>query len=328
VTESLSEHWGRLEAVIETVNLSKHFGNHVAVDCLNLHVHSAEIYGFLGPNGAGKTTTIHMLLNLVQPTSGRVVLFGQELNRRSFAFRRDIGVVAEEPVEMSQLTGWELARYFARLCGVEAPERRMEELFYALELWEARHALARDYSRGMRQKLSLIRALVHEPRLLILDEPVSGLDPHGIRQVRELIQAYRERGGTVFISSHVLSEIERTADRIGIMHQGTLLIEDTLAGLRRRLGNGRRVVVELERLADPLVERLEQQPYVLELHVPESGRQLELLLEDHHDVRPRLSQLITESGGVIVRMESEEMSLEDAFVTITNQNVSKLAGPG
>ena len=178
----------------------------------------------------------------------------------------------------------------------------------------------------MRQKLSLIRALVHAPRLLILDEPVSGLDPHGIRQVRELIHAYRDQGGTAFISSHILSEIERSADRIGIMHQGSLLIEDSLTGLRRRLGSGRRLIVELERIDAALVERLGQEPYVLDLRVEESERQLDLLLEDGQDVRPRLSQLITESGGVILGMESEEMSLEEAFVTFTNQNVSRLAG--
>jgi ABC-type multidrug transport system ATPase subunit len=314
--------------VIETENLTKRYGDMVAVDSLNLEVRSGEIYGFLGPNGAGKTTTIHMLLNLVQPTSGRVCLFGQQLERGSFAFRQHIGVVAEEPVEFSRMTGWELVRYFGRLSGVDAPERSMEELFHALELWDARDVLARDYSRGMRQKLSLIRALVHSPRLLILDEPVSGLDPHGIRQVRELIHAYRDQGGTAFISSHILSEIERSADRIGIMHQGSLLIEDSLAGLRRRLGSGRRLTVELERVDESLVARLGEEPYVLDLQVVDSGRQLELLLEDGQDVRPRLSQLITESGGVILGMESEEMSLEEAFVTFTNHNVSRLAKRG
>jgi ABC-type multidrug transport system ATPase subunit len=314
--------------VIETENLTKRYGDHVAVEGLQLSVRPGEIYGFLGPNGAGKTTTIHMLLNLLPPTSGHVCIFGEPLTRGSFAFRQQIGVVAEEPVEMSSLTGWELVRHFARLCGAGAAERGMDELFQALELWEARHVLARDYSRGMRQKLSLIRALVHEPRLLILDEPVSGLDPHGIRQVRELIHDYRDQGGTVFISSHILSEIERSADRVGILHHGQLLVEDTLAGLRRQLGAGRRVVVELDRRADPLLARLEQEPYVLEAQITDSGRQLDLLLDNGQDARPRLSQLITESGGVILRMESEEMSLEEAFVTITNQNVARLAGRG
>ena len=312
--------------MIETENLTKRYGDMVAVDSLNLDVRTGEIYGFLGPNGAGKTTTIHMLLNLIQPTSGRVCLFGKPVERGSFAFRQQIGVVAEEPVEFTRLTGWELVRYFARLCRVDAPERRMEDLFRALELWDARDALARDYSRGMRQKLSLVRALVHAPRLLILDEPVSGLDPHGIRQVRELIHAYRDQGGTAFISSHILSEIERSADRIGIMHEGSLLIEDSLAGLRRRLGSGRRLLVELDRVEPALVERLGEEPSVLDLQVADGGRQLELLLEDGQDVRSRLSHLITESGAVILRMESEEMSLEEAFVTFTNQNVSRLAG--
>jgi ABC-type multidrug transport system ATPase subunit len=312
--------------VIETDNLTKRYGDHIAVDHLNLHVLPGEIYGFLGPNGAGKTTTIHMLLNLVPPTSGSVSLFGAPLAPGSFAFRQQIGVVAEEPVELSTLTGWELVRFFARLCGASAPEARMEALFQALELAEARHALARDYSRGMRQKLSLIRALVHQPRLLILDEPVSGLDPHGIRQVRELIHAYRDQGGTVFISSHILSEIERSADRIGILHHGALLVEDTLAGLRRRIGSGHRVVVELDRVPEPLVAQLRHEPYVRELRLADGERRLELLLEDGQEMRPRLSQLITDAGGVILRMESEEMSLEDAFVTITNENISRLAG--
>ena len=312
--------------MIETENLTKRYGDHIAVDRLNLHVRPGEIYGFLGPNGAGKTTTIHMLLNLVQPSDGRVSLFGEPLTPGAFAFRQQIGVVAEEPVELSTLTGWELVRFFARLSGASAPDGRMEELFHALDLWEARHALARDYSRGMRQKLSLMRALVHQPRLLILDEPVSGLDPHGIRQVRELIHAYRDQGGTVFSSSHILSEIERSADRIGILHHGSLLVEDTLAGLRHRLGPGQRVIVELAQVPDPLVTRLRQEPFVRALHVGDGERQLELLLEDGPDARPRLSQLITDAGGVILRMESEEMSLEDAFVTITNQNVTQLMG--
>jgi len=312
--------------VIKTESLTKRYGEQIGVEDLNLDVRESEIYGFLGPNGAGKTTTIHMLLNLLPPTSGRILVFDEPLRPTSFAFRQQIGVVAEEPVELSRLTGWELVRYFAHLCGVAAPEPRMEELFHALELWEARHALAHDYSRGMRQKLSLIRALVHEPRLIILDEPVSGLDPYGIRQVRELIHAYRDRGGTVFISSHILSEIERSADRIGILHQGRLLVEDSLAGLRRRIGKGRRLVVELASLPEPLLPRLEQEPYVLETQVSDSGRHVAMLLEDQRDVRPAVSQLITESGGVILGMESEEMSLEEAFVTITNQNVTRLAG--
>jgi ABC-2 type transport system ATP-binding protein len=200
----------------------------------------------------------------------------------------------------------------------------MEELFRQLDLWDVRHGLARDYSRGMRQKLSIIRALVHEPKLLILDEPVSGLDPHGIRQVRELINDYHEQGGTVFISSHILSEIERSANRIGILHQGRLLVEDTLVGLRGRLTQNQKCIIELESVPDGLLARLKSASYVLDLS--REGRQINATLRAQPDARSRLSRLIAESGGVILKMQGEEMSLEEAFVTITSQNVVQLAG--
>src|SRR5262245_39642894 len=310
--------------MISTANVSTPYKNHLAVDSLNLDVRPGEIYGVLGPNGAGKTTTIQMLLNLTRPTSGRILLFGEPVAPGDFEYKRQLGVVAEEPFEFSHMTGWELIRYFVSLYGVAAPARRMEELFRALELWDVRHGLARDYSRGMRQKLSIIRALAHEPRLLILDEPVSGLDPHGIRQVRELIQDYHERGGTVFISSHILSEIERSADRIGILHQGRLLIEDTLTGLRGRLTQNQKCIIELESVPDGLLARIKDASYVLDLS--REGRQINATLRAQADARSRLSRLIAEAGGVILKMQSEEMSLEEAFVTITSQNVGQLAG--
>ena len=312
--------------MIRTENLTMRFGDYLAVDGLDLDVRPGEIYGFLGPNGAGKTTTIHAALNLQRPTGGQVFVFGQPLTPGSFAFRQRIGVVAEEPAELSRLTGWELVRYFARLCAVDRPEPRMDELFRALDLWEFRHAAARGYSRGMRQKLSLIRALVHEPDLLILDEPVSGLDPYGIRQVRETIDAYRKDGGTVFISSHILSEIERSADRVGILHEGRLLIEDTLEGIRRRLGQGRRFVVELDRVPPDLEASLRAEPLVLELTTHPGNHELHMILDADGDGRAAISGIITASGATILGMRSEEMSLEEAFVTITNQNVTRLAG--
>ncbi|HMO58752.1 MAG TPA: ABC transporter ATP-binding protein [Roseiflexaceae bacterium] len=310
--------------MIRTENLTKRYENHLAVADLCLDVRAGEIYGFLGPNGAGKTTTIHMLLGLIWPTSGQLFVLDEAITPGLFTYRQAIGVVAEEPAESSKLSGWELVHYFAGLYGVARPAVRMEELFRRLDLWEVRHGLARDYSRGMRQKLSLIRALVHQPRLLILDEPVSGLDPHGIREVRELIDDYRDAGGTVFISSHILSEIEHTADRIGILHEGRLLVEDTMSGIRRRLAQQQRLTIELDTIPDGLVDRLEQDPAVET--VRREARRLHLVLRGIGDERPRLSRLITEAGGVILSMQADEMSLEEAFVTITSQNVAAISG--
>ncbi|MCZ7569240.1 MAG: ABC transporter ATP-binding protein [Ardenticatenaceae bacterium] len=310
--------------MLETEGLTKQFGGTIAVQNLDLHVRPGEIYGFLGPNGAGKTTTIYMLLGLIPPTAGRVLLFGQPVTPDALTLKRRIGVVAEEPVSATRMTAWELVRFFADLNGVPRPERRMHELFEALDLWDVRHSLAHDYSRGMRQKLSLIRALVHDPDLLVLDEPVSGLDPYGILQVRELVDAHRRRGGAVFISSHILSEIERSADRIGILHQGRLLAEDTMDGLRRRLAHGAVVELDLAVASPGLVSALAALPCVERLVA--DGRRVALHVMAEQDARPAIFQTVVAQGGVLVEMRTEEMSLEEAFVTITNSNVQQLVG--
>jgi ABC-type multidrug transport system ATPase subunit len=310
--------------VIETKGLTKRFDSTVAVNNLDLHVGSGEVYGFLGPNGAGKTTTIHMLLGLVQPTAGEVVLFDRSAKPDDLGLKRRVGVIAEEPVSSPQMTAWEFIRFFADLNGTRQPEGRMAELFEALDLWDVRHGRVREYSHGMRQKLSLIRALVHDPELLILDEPVSGLDPRGIVQVRTLVEAHRRRGGAALISSHILSEIERSADRVGIIHQGRLLVEDTIDGIRRRLQEETVIRLELAELPDGLVPALEALASVK--HVASDGPRLVLYTAGVDDVRPSIFETIVARGGIVVAMSTDEISLEEAFVTITNQTVQQLSG--
>ena len=312
--------------MLRTENLSKSYDATVAVHDLNLNIAAGEIYGFLGPNGAGKTTTIRLLLGLLKPTDGRVFLFDDPITDNIISLKHRIGVVAEEPPPAGRMTAWELVRFFADLNQVAHPEARMEKLFHALDLWEARHALASAYSRGMRQKLSLIRALIHTPDLLILDEPVSGLDPFGIRQVRSVVDEHREQGGAVLISSHILSEVERSASRIGILHQGHLLVEDSINGIRSRIGGTNLVHIELLAVPETLLAQLQAIPEVQKIERKEN--QLTLQLESGRDTRPDIFQAVVATGGILVTMEMEEMSLEEAFVTITNQNVEQLAGAG
>lgn len=310
--------------MIRTENLTKQFDTTTAVKDLNIHVRPGEIYGFLGPNGAGKTTTIYMLLGLIRPTSGRALIFDQLVTAEALNLKRRIGVLAEEPFSATRMTAWELIRFFADLYGVERPEPHMQELFEHLDLWDVRHGLVAEYSRGMRQKLGLIRATVHTPDLLILDEPVSGLDPYGIVQVREIVEQHRAQGASVFISSHILSEIEHSADRIGILHKGTLLAEDTMNGLRRRLSRESVVRLELEEIPQGLVPALEALPSVK--RVDPNGTQVAVHTTEEADVRPDIFQTVVSEGGVLLGMQIDEMSLEEAFVTITNQNVQHLAG--
>ena len=312
--------------MLRTENLSKSYDSKVAVHDLNLNIAAGEIYGFLGPNGAGKTTTIRLLLGLLKPTSGRVFLFDDPITDDIISLKRRIGVVAEEPPPAGRMTAWELVRFFADLNHVAHPEARMEKLFHALDLWDVRLALASAYSRGMRQKLSLIRALIHTPDLLILDEPVSGLDPFGIRQVRAVVDEHREQGGAVLISSHILSEVERSANRIGILHQGQLLVEDSINGIRTRIGDRNVVHIELLEIPAALPAQLQSIPEVRKIETQEN--QLTLYLSSSRDARPDIFQAIVATGGTAVTMKMEEISLEEAFVTITNQNVQQLAGAG
>lgn len=312
--------------MLRTENLSKSYDSKVAVHDLNLNIAAGEIYGFLGPNGAGKTTTIRLLLGLLKPTSGRVFLFDDPITDDIISLKRRIGVVAEEPPPAGRMTAWELVRFFADLNHVAHPEARMEKLFHALDLWDVRLALASAYSRGMRQKLSLIRALIHTPDLLILDEPVSGLDPFGIRQVRAVVDEHREQGGAVLISSHILSEVERSANRIGILHQGQLLVEDSINGIRTRIGDTNVVHIELLEIPAALPAQLQSIPEVRKIETQEN--QLTLYLSSSRDARPDIFQAIVATGGTAVTMKMEEISLEEAFVTITNQNVQQLAGAG
>ena len=313
--------------VLRTEGLTRRFGSVVAVDHLDLHVSPGEIYGFLGPNGAGKTTTIMMVLGLVPPTEGRIWLFGELLGAgRSPALRRRIGVLSEFHYLYEEMTAQEYLEFFARLYQVPGARRRIDELLERLELADRRRQLLGGYSKGMKQKLSLARALLHDPELLILDEPVSSLDPYGIRQVRDLLLEENRRGKTLIISSHILSEVERICHRVGIIHRGRLLAEDTMEGLRARLAAEQELEVELERVDEPIVEAVRAVEGVSA--VDRRDGKLVIRTRPGVDLRPAISRAIAGSGGVVLSMQARQMSLEEAFVTITENNISLLAREG
>ncbi len=306
--------------MIRTENLCKRYGSFVAVDNLNLHVQSGEIYGFLGPNGAGKTTTLMMILGIIRPTSGRVEVLGQPFDGSSLALRRRMGVVAEDAWQYDEMTAYEYLAFFARLYRVERPGPAMQSLLERTDLWDRRQVLVGGYSRGMRQKLNLCRALLHDPELLVLDEPVSGLDPNGIRQVRELLVEENRRGRTILLSSHILSEIEQTAHRVGIIAGGRLLAEDSVAGLRARLGEGQRIEVEFQQQPVDLRQQLEALPFVLKVEEFSPHRWL-VTTAPGEDQRPSLAQFLAGQGVLVIGMRPLERSLEEAFVTLTDAAV-------
>jgi len=310
--------------VIQARNLVKKVGNFTAVDGVTLDIAPGEIYGFLGPNGAGKTTTISMLLGILQPTAGEVRLFGETLQSNPFEIKRRIGVVAEYLSFYNEMTAWEYLQFFGELYRVENADTRAEYLLDRLTLWDFKDALVGAYSTGMKRKLGLARALMHSPDVLMMDEPVSGLDPYGIIQVREVLEETLAEGKTILICSHILSEVERTVNRVGIIAKGRLLVEDTMDNIRERVGGERHVEVEIVEVKDGLIPALEGLPFVTRVH--NDGGRLSVYTSDEQDYRAELGRVIAESGGIIQGMRTVQASLEEAFVIITESHISRFAG--
>jgi len=311
------------EPVVRTEQLTKRYDGLVAVRDLDLRVEPGEIYGFLGPNGAGKTTTLLMLLGILRPTAGQIHLWGRPLQDDPLSVKRRIGVVGEHDYLPDHLTADEYLRFFADLYGVPRASRRAGLLLDRLGLLEFRALRARDFSRGMKQKLSLARALLHEPQLLILDEPVSGLDPHGIVEVRHLLLELNRGGVTILISSHLLSEVEQTAHRVGIMHRGRLIRQDTIPALRGLLQRNLTLEVELQAPVPRLDAALAGLPGVREVQV--NGRRVIAAVAAGADRRADISQAVAAAGGVIVGMRVREPTLEDTFLTLTEATVDRWA---
>ncbi len=220
--------------MIEIEGLVKRFGAHTAVAGLDLKVAPGEIFGFLGPNGAGKTTTVKMITGLLKPTSGRVRVAGHDVAQDPIAAKRAMGLVPDEPFVYPKLTGAEYLRFVGELYGARLDDmkRRVPELLEMFELGPWGGELLESYSHGMRQKLVLAGILLHEPKVLVLDEPMVGLDPKSGRLVKDIFRTLAQRGTTIFMCTHVLEIAEKLCDRVGIMIEGRMIACGTLAELQ------------------------------------------------------------------------------------------------
>jgi len=222
------------EALIETRNLVKRYGDKVAVDNVSFDVYAGEVFGFLGPNGAGKTTTIKMIVGLLQPTSGTVKVAGYDVQSQSRLAKASSGYVPDTPNLYAKLTGRELLRFVSDLYDLNRHQatRRMDELLRMFELASAADDTIDSYSHGMQQKTSLAAALMHDPRVLVLDEPTVGLDPRSARLIKDILGQLAERGAAVMLSTHILEIAERMCNRIGIIDKGRLIAVGTMDELR------------------------------------------------------------------------------------------------
>jgi len=234
---------GAVDWAIETAGLSKRFRRRVAVQPIDLQVPAGSLFGYLGPNGAGKTTTIRMLLGLARPTSGGARILGRPVPRGLASVRKRIGSVLENPAFYPRLDARVNLKILARTGGDRPALARIDELLERVGLADRAGDKVRTYSHGMRQRLAFAAALLHDPELIVLDEPATALDPAGIRDVRSMLAGLRDEGRTIFISSHLLSEVEQICDQVGVVSKGRMMYQGTLAGLTA--GGGRvRVAID------------------------------------------------------------------------------------
>ncbi|MCX6175333.1 MAG: ABC transporter ATP-binding protein [Ignavibacteriales bacterium] len=231
------------EQVIEVRGLTKKFGSLIAVNNLDLNVYRGDVFGFLGPNGAGKSTTIRMLLSLIKPTSGEMKIFGKSITKNRKEIFSKIGAIVEKPDFYLYLSAYKNLEILGKLSGADTSKKKIMEMLALVGLEKRYKSKVKTYSHGMKQRLGLAQALLHDPELIILDEPTTGLDPQGMKEIRDLIiYLSREKGKTIFLSSHILHEVELIATRMIIISKGTAQVEGTVEELLK----GEKVVVTFE----------------------------------------------------------------------------------
>lgn len=302
-------------SIIQTHHLSKRYGSVLRVNDLDLRVPEGCIYGFLGPNGAGKSTTLKMILGLVRPTAGDVAVFGEGMTRRNrLRILSQIGSLIESPSYYGHLTGEENLRIVQTMRGV--PAQNIREVLEIVRLTDAKDKRAAHYSLGMKQRLGLAAALLGYPRLLILDEPTNGLDPAGIQEMRELIKALPGRFGmTVVVSSHLLSEIDQMADHVGIIREGELVFQDSLAALHSKSQHHLALrTTDNARAGQLLRERR------LRVSTDEEGWLVLPLLTD--ETTAALAELLVTQHIGLLRLEERQKSLEDIFLELTGKGAT------
>ncbi|MBN1991649.1 MAG: ABC transporter ATP-binding protein [Anaerolineae bacterium] len=300
--------------MIEAVNLTKTFGDFVAVSNVSLNVAEGEVLALLGPNGAGKTTTVRILGSILKPTGGYARIAGYDTVKEAKAVRRVIGLLTEFPGLYLRMTGLDYLRFFGELQGMPADmiRQRSEELLRRFELWNAHDKQVGKYSKGMKQKLTLVRAMLHDPRVLFLDEPTSAMDPQSAKLVRDSIAGLRQGKRTIVICTHNLAEAEQLADRIAIIRQGQIIAQGAPQELRQRLLGDPLMEIRLAGSLNGLVDQLADR-----VNVVAAGQDwVRYTVPDPAEFNPRLLAELAQQHIPVVTLSEVPRGLEEIYLRI------------
>ena len=309
-------------SAISCQGLTKHYGSTIALDNLSLNIEERVIFGFLGPNGAGKTTTLKILTGLSRPTGGRAWVAGEEVAHNSIALRSKVGCLPEDPAFYNWMTGKEYLTFVGEVSRLPSKEigARCQELLELVDLTGAASRRIGGYSRGMRQRLGIAQALMNKPAVLFLDEPSSALDPMGRAEVLNTLLRLKEQATTIFLSSHILADVERVCDVVGIIDKGKLVVESGVDELRQRFAHSL-FEVEFEEMASPFVAMLERLPWVQKVDVAEGSNSSRFIVRarDVAAAKRELPRLIAESGLTLRQYQSVLPTLEDVFIELVGR---------
>jgi ABC-2 type transport system ATP-binding protein len=318
---SAQEEVVRVEGLVKEFRSNWRFRRIRVLDGISFSVRRGEIFGFVGPNGAGKTTTLKVLMGLIRPSGGSAEILGHDV--RTSEFHRHVGFLPENPWFHDFLTGAEILRFYAQLSGVPRAQiaERAQALLQQVGLAHAADVRLRAYSKGMLQRIGIAQALVHDPEVVFLDEPMSGLDPIGRKEIRDLILRLRNEGRTVFMNTHILTDVEALCDRVAIIAKGRIRyagrIEDFLEDHERCSD------LVMAGVAPDLIERFEEG---LEAQVRGSGDRIEVRLQEK-DVAEAL-RMVLDSGGKVVSLAPHRVSLESVFLTAVHESAQSAPGEG
>ncbi len=314
-----------MPSIIQIKDLTKKFGNLVAVDHLNLEVEEGEILGLLGPNGAGKTTVILMIATVIRPTEGTALVSEYDVRKNPDKVRGFLGIAFQEPKMLWVSTPWDIVNWHAKVCGLSTDERkrRVKEVMEALDMWEYRRKNVHALSGGMRKRVEIAKVLIQKPKIAIVDEPTAQIDIVGKHRIWNMLRELRDEGSTIILATNELYEADVLSDRVGIMHKGKLLVCDTPKKLKDSILGGDIIDIQLEKeIPAKVVQELKGFKEIVDV-MQAKPSSLRLYLNRVEEVVPRIMNLLMKQGVPVTSIRMSEPSLDDVFAHYTGLTIEE-----